>query len=118
MPLPFASALVALLLAGMGIAAFARPAALLAPLGLAAGTADARNEIQAVYGGFGLAMAAMLVAPLWLPELGRGPALMVAAALAGMAGGRIVATLREGGIGRLPALFLGLEAAGAALLLL
>lgn len=117
MSLGFAPPLVALLMALMGIAAFIAPTRLLAPLGLPAETADARNEVQAVYGGFGLAMAGILLAPLWQPTLGPGPALTVGIALGGMAAGRLIAALREGRIGRLPALFLGLEALGAGLLL-
>jgi hypothetical protein len=115
--LGFAPPLVALMMALMGIAAFAAPARLLAPLGLAAETVDARNEVQAAYGGFGLAIAGILLAPMWQPGLGTGPALTVGVALGGMAAGRAVAALREARIGRLPALFLGLEALGAGLLL-
>ncbi|MCF4164410.1 DUF4345 family protein [Zavarzinia compransoris] len=117
MSLGFAPIFVAVIFAVMGLVAFVRPAAMLAPIGLPAQTVDARNEIQAVYGGYGLAMAAVLIAPLWLPELGAGPAVVVGIALAGMAFGRLVALLREQRIGKFPAAFLAMEGAGAALLL-
>lgn len=117
MSLGFAPIFVAVIFAVMGLAAFVRPAAMLAPIGLPAETVDARNEIQAVYGGFGLAMAAMLIAPLWLPDLGAGPAVVVGIALGGMAFGRVIALIREQRIGKFPAAFLAMEAVGAVLLL-
>ena len=46
---------------GMGLCALARPALVVAFVGLVPGTADARNEIRAVYGGFGIAIAALLM---------------------------------------------------------
>jgi hypothetical protein len=107
---------VALLFALMGLAAFARPRTLVAPFGLTADSADARNEVQAVYGGFGLAVAATLAATLWYPHFRDGVVLAVAASLAGMAGGRAVAALRERP-GRWPVVFFFVEAAGAAFLL-
>lgn len=86
---------VAALFGVMGAAAFWRPESLLAPLGMRAQTTNARNEVQAVYGGFGLAVAAILVAPQWVPSLAGGPAITVATALLGMAGGRAVGCVRE-----------------------
>lgn len=100
----------------MGLYAFARPRTFLSVFGLRAETADLRNEIQAVYGGFGVAIAAVLMLPMWMPETRAGVIVTVAAALAGMAAGRVVALLRERP-GRWPLLFLGVEAAGAAFLL-
>lgn len=106
---------VALLFALMGLAAFARPRTLVAPFGLVADTPDARNEVQAVYGGFGLAVAGTLIACLWYPQYRDGVVLAVAASLAGMAGGRAVAALRERP-GRMPVIFFFVEVIGAALL--
>jgi hypothetical protein len=114
--MPIANIVVAALMILMGLAAFARPRQFLVPLGLPAETPDARNEVQAVYGGFGVAIGAVLLAPIWLPTLGNGPALVVAVALGGMAFGRLVAALRER-IGKVPALFMALEAIGAAVLI-
>jgi len=107
---------VALCFAFMGLAAFARPRTLVAPFGLTADSADSRNEIQAVYGGFGLALAAILLATLWYPQFRAGVIVAVAAALAGMAGGRVIGALRERP-GRLPVVFFFVEAVGAAFLL-
>jgi len=108
--------IVALLFALMGLAAFARPRTFVAPFGLTADSADSRNEVQAVYGGFGLAIAAILLVTLWYPQFREGVIVAVAAALAGMAGGRVVGALRERP-GRLPVVFFFVEAAGAAVLL-
>ena len=108
--------IVAVLFALMGIGAFVRPRTFVVPFGLAAETPDARNEIQAVYGGFGLAVAATLVAALSYPQLRDGVVVTVAASLAGMAGGRAVAALRERP-GRMPVIFFFVEAVGAAFLL-
>ena len=105
----------ALLFALMALAAFADPRRLLQRLEWPAATATARNEVQAVYGGFGLAMALMLLLPHWRPELRSGIAITVAAALAGMAGGRVIALLRERPNGW-ALLFLAIEAAAAAAL--
>ena len=66
--------IVAVLFALMGIGAFVRPRTFVVPFGLAAETPDARNEIQAVYGGFGLAVAATLVTASSYPQLRDGVA--------------------------------------------
>lgn len=108
--------IVAFLFALMGLGAFVRPRTFVSPLGITAETPDARNEVQAVYGGFGLAVAATLAATAWYPQYRDGVVLAVAASLAGMAGGRVVATLRERP-GRAPIIFLIVEAVGAAFLL-
>ncbi|WP_039748614.1 DUF4345 family protein [Solimonas variicoloris] len=106
---------VSLLFALMGAAAFASPRTLLARLELPATTPTARNEVQAVYGGFGLAVAVVLLLPLWRPELRAGVAITVGAALAGMAAGRGIALLRERPNGW-ALLFLAIEAIAAAAL--
>ena len=108
--------IVAVAFARMGIGAFARPRTFVGPFGLNAETPDARNEIQAVYGGFGLAVAGIMLASLWYPQYRDGVVVAVAASLAGMAGGRVVAALRERP-GRWPVIFFFVEAVGAAFLL-
>lgn len=108
--------IVAALFLLMGLAAFAVPRRFLASFDLRAETPTARNEIQAVYGGFGVAMALVLVLPLWLPALRDGIAVTVALALAGMAAGRLVGALRERP-GPAPVLFFFVEAVGAVVLL-
>lgn len=54
-------AVAALFMLGMGLCALVRPAFVVTFVGLVPSTADARNEVRAVYGGFGVAMAALLV---------------------------------------------------------
>lgn len=105
----------ALLVAGgfalMGAAALARPAFVLEHFGVAVETAEGRNEGSAVYGGFGLAVAAVLaVTTLAL-------ALALAVALGGMAAGRLIAAARERPRGAYPVwTYFAIElAAGAAL---
>lgn len=108
--------IVAALFLLMGLAAFAVPRRFLQSFDLPAETPTARNEIQAVYGGFGLAMALVLVVPLWLPQLRDGIALTVALALGGMALGRVIGALRERP-GPWPVVFFFVEAVGAVVLL-
>lgn len=83
----------AVLFAGMGVYGLAVPARLVAPFDISLGSATSRAEVRAVYGGFGLAIAAMLMVALTSPELRTGILLTVAAALAGMAFGRVVSAL-------------------------
>ena len=53
-------AVIAFFFLGMGVYALATPAALLRPFGVTPETPTSRSEIRAVYGGFGLAIAAVL----------------------------------------------------------
>lgn len=79
---------------GMGLYALAAPERLLRPFGTELGAASARAEVRAVYGGFGVAMAAVLgVAVAQGGLLRTGVVVTVGAALAGMAFGRVVAGL-------------------------
>lgn len=88
--------IVALFFAGMGLYGLAMPARLVAPLGLTARSADARAEVRAVYGGFGLAIAVVLaLASVDAYGLQSAAAITVAAALGGMACGRVVSALVE-----------------------
>lgn len=84
--------LVSVFFGGMGIYAFAAPARLARPFRLQVTSPLSRYEIRAVYGGFGIAMAAVMA---WTATgdsaLHRGAALTVGIALAGMALGRVVA---------------------------
>jgi hypothetical protein len=78
--------------AAMGLLALARPADVLAQFGVSVETPEGRNEVRAVYGGFGLAVAALLtVAALGNPTTGEGIVVAVAIALVGMAAGRLFA---------------------------
>ena len=103
--------------AAMGLYALRWPARVVALFGTPSLTADGRNEVRAVYGGFGLAVTAALVAALRAPDWGPGVFLAVALALLGMAFGRLVSRLFDGPAGPYPWLFFGIELALAAALL-
>lgn len=109
--------LVAALFAAMGILAIARPERILALVGIPTLTRDGRNEVRAVYGGFGLAIAALLCATPFDAGIRSGAVLAVGLALLGMAAGRLLSMLLDGAPGRYPWLFLGVESAGGAALL-
>jgi hypothetical protein len=85
----------AVLFLGMGLLALARPAGLVAPFGISLDGADGRLEVCAVYGGFGVAIAALLGIAALDPDAHRGVLLTVAVALFGMAGGRLLGRLRD-----------------------
>lgn len=112
-------AIAAAFFAGMGLAALVRPAFIWAPFGVALTTPESRNEVRAVYGGFGLAIAAMLVlADGATAEFRDGVLVAVAIALLGMASGRVISALIEPlALWGFPAFFLLVEAGLAGLLL-
>ena len=87
--------LVIVFFAGMGLLALVSPEFITRTFGTTTLTAAGRNEVRAVYGGFGLAVALMLALALDDPELRTGVLLAVAASVAGMAAGRLVAALVE-----------------------
>src|SRR6266849_5945598 len=82
---------VALFFLAMGLVGLAAPERIVAPFGTPVLSGDGRNEVRAVYGGFGIAIGALLLAAPAEP----GVRLCVAVALAGMAGGRLVAAALE-----------------------
>jgi hypothetical protein len=89
-------AVVAAFFAAMGIYGLLRPSQLVDPLGLLADRPDARAEVRAVYGGFGVAIAVVLgLAAADVGDLRYGACLAVAAALGGMAFGRVWSTFIE-----------------------
>ena len=81
---------VAVFFAGMGLFGLAAPAALVRPFGIPVTGPHARTEVRAVYGGFGIAVAGLLVVAAFDDELRRGAVMAVAVALAGMAAGRLI----------------------------
>lgn len=105
--------------AAMGLYALAAPARVLAQFGVAVETADGRNEVRAVYGGFGLAVAALLgVAAAGEGGVREGILVAVGFALAGMAAGRVLSALADRRASGYPvAAFLAIELVCAALLL-
>jgi hypothetical protein len=85
---------IAVFFLGMGIYALAAPAALVRPFGISLAQPTSRSEVRAVYGGFGLAIAAVLAYAAWQPgEARTGIVITVGAALVGMAFGRIVSAV-------------------------
>jgi hypothetical protein len=85
---------IAVFFLGMGIYALAAPRALVRPFGIVLESPVARSEVRAVYGGFGLAIAAVLgYAGFRGGDVQKGILITVGVALAGMALGRIVSAL-------------------------
>ncbi|MBP6013864.1 MAG: DUF4345 family protein [Alphaproteobacteria bacterium] len=77
-----------LLFAAMGGALLWQPQYLTRVTGLELSTVESRNEVRAVYGGFGIAAAlALFIALVWSPLRG-GICLALGLALIGMAAGR------------------------------
>jgi hypothetical protein len=104
----------------MGVYALAAPAALASPFHLTVATPEARSEVRAVYGGFGIAMAGVLgAAALDLGDIRSGVATTVGFALIGMAAGRLVSRLVDTSVKFYPIWFyFGVELVGGSLLLL
>jgi hypothetical protein len=84
---------IAVFFLGMGIYALAAPAALIRPFGITLGEAASRSEVRAVYGGFGLAIAGVLVFAAFQNGFRSGILITVGAALAGMAFGRLASAV-------------------------
>lgn len=102
----------------MGGYALAVPAALARPFRIVVDAPESRSEIRAVYGGFGLAIAAVLTAAAFdVGGIRTGAVVTVAAALAGMALGRVVSRLADTATAFYPVWFyFWVEAVTAALL--
>jgi hypothetical protein len=87
---------VAVFFLGMGGYGLLAPATLIRPFGMVADSAEARAEVRAVYGGFGVGIAVLLA--LALADVGgirRGAVVAAAVALLGMAFGRLAAHVVE-----------------------
>jgi hypothetical protein len=100
----------------MGLGALVRPVLVTAQFGIFDLTPAGRNEIRAVYGGFGILVAVALLVALRQPVLRDGILFTVAAALAGMAAGRAASVAIDRTIDRLPLCYLVLEVFGAVML--
>lgn len=98
-------AFVALFNAAMGVLALAAPAWLMGLFRVEVRYPEGRNEISAVYGGFGLAVAAALTWAGMTPgPFADGVQAMSAAGLIGMAGGRVINFVRDRSIQLWPSL--------------
>lgn len=105
------------LFALMGVSSIIAPTLTTAQFGIHELNRDGRNEVRAVYGGFGLAMAGVLIAAARMPDIRSGVTLAVGLALGGMAAGRALSAMMDRGIGRKPVFYMCLEFVGFALLL-
>lgn len=115
-----AALVVAIFFAAMGLAALVVPAMIWRPFGVEPTTPAARNEVRAVYGGFGIALAVLLVlsddASAGLRD---GVLVTVAVSVLGMAAGRLIsAALEPRGLLGWPGFFLFVEAGLGGLALL
>lgn len=86
---------------------------------MAPSTPESRNEVRAVYGGFGVAVAALLiVADDRAADFRAGVMMAIAIALLGMAAGRVFSALMEPkALIGFPGIFMVLEGGLAGLLL-
>ena len=84
---------VAVFFLGMGLYALVAPASLIRPFGVTLSRPESRAEVRAVYGGFGLAVAGVLVYAALNPSVGPAILITVAVALAGMAVGRLISAV-------------------------
>jgi hypothetical protein len=90
----------------MGLYALLAPAALVRPFHIVADTPEARSEVRAVYGGFGVAMSVLLgVAALGAEGIRSGVVIAAGTALAGMALGRVVSRVADRGTAFYPVWF-------------
>ncbi len=101
----------------MGVGAIVKPVLVTKQFGIFDLTPAGRNEVRAVYGGFGVFMALALLAALQQPGLRDGVLFAVGAALGGMAAGRLVSAAIDRTIDRAPLGYLALEVIVAFLLL-
>ena len=104
----------------MGLYGLAAPAALAGPFHLSVQTPESRSEVRAVYGGFGIAMGAVLgAAALDLGDIRTGAVVTVGLALLGMADGRLVSRLLDRSVRFYPIWFyFGVELVAGGVLLL
>lgn len=113
-------AVVAVFFAAMGVFGLLRPSQLVDVVGVLADRPDARTEVRAVYGGFGIAIAVVLgLAAADVGDLRYGACLAIAAALGGMAFGRVLSAALESPLAFFPVwFFLVLELIMAGLLVI
>lgn len=107
---------VALGFGAMGAVALVRPARVTEQFGIERLTADGRNEVRAVYGGFGAAMALTLGTAVLVEPLRAGVGFTVGAAALGMAIGRLVSATIDRSFGRAPRLYFIIESIAASTL--
>ena len=100
----------------MGLGALVAPNKVTDQFGIHPLGVDGRNEVRAVYGGFGIAIAGVLAWALLNPAVLATICATVAIALVGMAVGRIISMFCDKGMSRVTAAYLGIEVIAAGLL--
>jgi hypothetical protein len=100
----------------MGVGALVKPSSVISFVKLVPETVDARNEVRAVYGGFGIAVSLLLTYAASDITIRSGVLIAVAVSLLGMAFGRIVSSFIERP-GTWPIVFIFMESTLAGLLL-
>lgn len=94
---------------GMGFIGLLWPARIPAYFSVTELTADFRNEVRAVYGGFGVFIGGILLYAQFYSGAPQGIILTVAVALIGMAFGRLFSYIVEKRMGFWPGVFLSVE---------
>ena len=107
----------ALLFAVMGVGALVVPDRVTEQFDVPTLTIAGRNEVRAVYGGFGIAMAAMLIVASTSMDLRLGVGLTIGVALIGMAVGRLVSAVIDRSLPSRPLMYLVVELLAAAVIL-
>ena len=110
--------ILALAFALMGIGALASPTVVTRQFGIPSLTPAGRSEVRAVYGGFGLAIAGLLIYAVINVDMREGISLTVAVALFGMAAGRLISAAIDRSMSKAAALYLVIELVGGGLLLI
>ncbi len=107
----------ALLFAVMGVGALVVPDRVTEQFDVPTLTIAGRNEVRAVYGGFGIAMAAMLIVASTSMDLRLGVGLTIGVALLGMAVGRLVSAVIDRSLPSRPLMYLVVELVAAGVIL-
>lgn len=101
--------LAALGFAAMGVGALVAPGSVPKLFGISPIGADMANEVRAVYGGFGCAVAALLVLASQHSTLKTGIVVTIAISLLGMAAGRVISFVLSRTCNFYPVLFFFVE---------
>lgn len=101
----------------MGLVGLARPKNITDNFYVPEITSDMRNEIRAVYGGFGVAIFGLLIASTRIDSLRDGILVTVAVSVLGMAAGRIISFIIERPKGPYPYIYFVAEIMIGAMLL-
>lgn len=114
----FAIVTIAILMLGMGLSALVAPTRFQRFVGSEPLGRDGRNEVRAVYGGFGLMMCVLLLYAVGDSTYRSGILLSIGLALISMALGRIISIIPDRGISPLAVAVLSGEFVGGTVLLL